>query len=99
MQTAVKSVIEPIFEADFCEHSYGFRPQRDARMSWACLLKCVFDIDIETLPALWRSLEDHRRLVDPDVIVKILAHHTLPQIRAEVCGNELTCGLQTVTPL
>ena len=27
---AVKLVIEPIFEADFCEHSYGFRPKRSA---------------------------------------------------------------------
>ena len=30
VQMAVKLVVEPIFEADFCEHSYGFRPQRSA---------------------------------------------------------------------
>ena len=30
MQMAAKIVIEPIFEADFCEHSYGFRPKRSA---------------------------------------------------------------------
>lgn len=29
-QMAVKLVIEPIFEADFCESSYGFRPKRSA---------------------------------------------------------------------
>lgn len=29
-QMAVKLVIEPIFEADFCDHSYGFRPKRSA---------------------------------------------------------------------
>lgn len=29
-QMAVKLVIEPIFEADFCAHSYGFRPKRSA---------------------------------------------------------------------
>lgn len=27
-QMAAKLVIEPMFEADFCEHSYGFRPNR-----------------------------------------------------------------------
>jgi retron-type reverse transcriptase len=27
-QMAVKLIIEPIFEADFCEHSYGFRPKK-----------------------------------------------------------------------
>lgn len=31
VQTAVKMVIEPIFEATFLESSYGFRPQRAAR--------------------------------------------------------------------
>ncbi len=30
VQMAVKLIIEPIFEADFCAHSYGFRPKRSA---------------------------------------------------------------------
>jgi RNA-directed DNA polymerase len=30
VQTATKIVIEPIFEADFVDHSYGFRPKRSA---------------------------------------------------------------------
>jgi RNA-directed DNA polymerase len=30
-QMAVKLVIEPIFEADFCPNSYGFRPKKSAR--------------------------------------------------------------------
>lgn len=30
VQMAVKLMIEPIFEADFCECSYGFRPKRSA---------------------------------------------------------------------
>ena len=29
-QMAVKLVIEPVFEADFCENSYGFRPKKSA---------------------------------------------------------------------
>ena len=29
-QMALKRVMEPIFEADFCEHSYGFRPKKSA---------------------------------------------------------------------
>jgi len=31
VQTAIVNVIEPIFERDFAEHSYGFRPEGDAR--------------------------------------------------------------------
>jgi RNA-directed DNA polymerase len=30
-QTALRNVIEPIFEVDFAEHSYGFRPRRGAK--------------------------------------------------------------------
>jgi RNA-directed DNA polymerase len=31
VQTALRQVIEPIFERDFAEHSYGFRPGRGCR--------------------------------------------------------------------
>jgi len=31
VQTALRSTIEPIFERDFCEHSYGFRPGRSTK--------------------------------------------------------------------
>jgi len=33
VQMAAKLVIEPIFEADFCKHSYGFRPKKSAHMA------------------------------------------------------------------
>lgn len=33
VQMALKLVIEPIFEADFCEHSYGFRPRKSAHQA------------------------------------------------------------------
>lgn len=31
VQTALKMVLEPIYERDFARHSYGFRPQRGAK--------------------------------------------------------------------
>jgi RNA-directed DNA polymerase len=31
VQTALRMVLEPIFERDFAEHSYGFRPQRGCK--------------------------------------------------------------------
>src|SRR5207253_5082264 len=31
VQTAVRHVMEPIFERDFAEYSYGFRPKRSAK--------------------------------------------------------------------
>src|SRR5207249_6802395 len=31
VQGALRRVLEPIFERDFCQHSYGFRPGRGAK--------------------------------------------------------------------
>ena len=52
VQTALRMVLEPIFECDFAEHSYGFRPGRgckDALRRVATLLKdgYVFIVDAD----------------------------------------------------
>jgi RNA-directed DNA polymerase len=67
VQTAMRQVIEPIFEAEFAEHSYGFRPKRgckDALRRVDNLLKAgrtyVVDADLrkyfDTIP--------HRKLME-----------------------------------
>ena len=49
-----------------------------ARMSWACLLKGVFDIELEYCPRCGGRLKIIAALVDPAVITKILTHLHLP---------------------
>ncbi len=41
-QMAVKLVIEPIFEADFSPHSYGFRPEKSAHDAIDDIAKAVY---------------------------------------------------------
>jgi len=55
VQTALRNVLEPIFERDFAEHSYGFRPGRgckDALRRVDALLKAgytyVVDVDLRS---------------------------------------------------
>ncbi len=55
VQTAVRLVIEPIFERGFADHSYGFRPQRGAKEALrrvAALLRAgyvhVVDADLQS---------------------------------------------------
>jgi RNA-directed DNA polymerase len=55
VQTALRNVMEPIFERDFAEHSYGFRPNRgckDALRRVDALLKAgythVVDADLKS---------------------------------------------------
>jgi group II intron reverse transcriptase/maturase len=54
VQTAFLLVLEPIFEADFADSSYGFRPQKSAHeavreiykyLNWGCTE--VYDVDLE----------------------------------------------------
>jgi RNA-directed DNA polymerase len=78
-QTALRSVIEPIFERDFSDHSYGFRPGRstkDALRRVDGLLRegrtWVVDLDItryfDTIPhqALMREIE--KKIADGRVL-------------------------------
>jgi len=44
VQMAVKIVIEPIFEADFQENSYGFRAKRNAHQAVADVQKHLFEL-------------------------------------------------------
>ena len=79
VQGAVKWVLEPIFEADFCPNSYGFRPGRsphralaEVRKSLLRRMSTVIDVDLsryfDTIrhDILLRKIA--RRVMDPDVL-------------------------------
>jgi len=43
VQMAVKMLIEPLWEADFCETSYGFRPKRSAKQAIKQVKQNIYD--------------------------------------------------------
>jgi RNA-directed DNA polymerase len=51
VQTAMKMVIEPIFEADFQNNSYGFRPKRDAHQAVDDVRNQLFEGRTEVIDA------------------------------------------------
>ena len=51
VQMAVKIVIEPIFEADFQDNSYGFRPKRSAHQAVDDVKKHLFEGKIDVIDA------------------------------------------------
>ena len=82
-QTALRNVLEPIFERDFAEHSYGFRPQRSTKQALRrveALLKAgytqVVDADLksyfDTIPhePLLQRVEEK---VSDGRVIKLLA--------------------------
>ncbi len=66
VQTAFLLVLEPIFEADFADSSYGFRPEKSAHdavreiykfLNWGCTE--VYDVDLEK----YFDTVDHSKLM------------------------------------
>ena len=79
VQAAVKLIVEPIFEADFHECSYGFRPNRNAKMAVekiAAEIKGgkteVYDADLssyfDTIPHDKLFLALRKRITDGSVL-------------------------------
>jgi group II intron reverse transcriptase/maturase len=84
VQMAVKIVIEPIFEADFCDSSYGFRPKRSAQQAARVVSKHiafgkkkVVDIDIakyfDTIPHDKLMTKVAERITDKNILKLIKA--------------------------
>lgn len=78
-QAACKLVIEPIFEADFEEHSYGFRPKRSSHDAMAAIKQHleegyweVYDADLskyfDTIPHDRLEIALKQRISDPRVL-------------------------------
>ena len=69
----------PLSVPQTCDHHTPAAPaEAPARMSCACLLQRVLDIDIEQCPRCGGRLKIIAAIVDPQVIVHILTHLGLP---------------------
>ena len=94
VQMAVKLVIEPIFEADFQDSSYGFRPGRDAHQAMdevSLQLRCkntqVIDADItkyfDTIPHDKLLKAVAKRIVDKNILALIKMWLKAPIVEEE----------------
>jgi RNA-directed DNA polymerase len=83
VQMAVKMVIEPIFEADFQDNSYGFRPKRSAHQAVDDVRKHLLEGKVEVMDAdisKYFDTIDHARLMRL-VAKRIVDKHILGLIR------------------
>ena len=99
VQTAMRNVLEPIFERDFAPHSYGFRPRRgckDALRRVVELLRAgntyIVDADLksyfDTIPQVPLLEEVKRQIADGRVLAVIEQYLT----------NAVMDGLEQWTP-
>jgi RNA-directed DNA polymerase len=109
VQTAVKLVIEPIFEADFEENSYGFRPKRNAHQAMddvSLQLRMgktqVIDADIskyfDTIPHDRLLGLVAKRIVDKNILRLIKLWLKAPVVEEGRDGKKKTEGNPKGTP-
>jgi group II intron reverse transcriptase/maturase len=109
VQTATKIVIEPIFEADFEDNSYGFRPKRSAHQAMDDLTlqlrmgkNQVIDADIskyfDTMPHDKLLALVAKRIVDKDILQLIKRWLKAPVVEEGEDGKSRTIGNQKGTP-
>lgn len=109
VQMAVLLVLEPIFEADFLDCSYGFRPGKNAhqaidavRAALAAGYRDVYDADLkgyfDTIPhdALMKAVE--RRIADRSVLRLIRLWLTSPIVETDEQGQTTATRPKQGTP-
>lgn len=82
VQTSFLMILEPIFEADFSQSSYGFRPKKSAHgaireiykyLNWGC--EQIYDVDLEKYfdtVEHWKLLRLIARRVSDGKILKVI---------------------------
>jgi len=109
VQMAVKIIIEPIFEADFQDNSYGFRPKRNAHQAVddvkAHLLQgkmSVIDADIskyfDTIPHDKLMQLVAKRIVDKNILKLIRMWLKAPVVEEHEDGKKEYKGNDKGTP-
>ena len=102
VQQALKLVIEPVFEADFCDSSYGFRPKRSAHDAVDAISKAlltghcqVIDADLskyfDTIPHAKLLAVVAERINDKAVLALIKQWLKAPVVEQEN-GKRRTIG-------
>ena len=104
IQAAVKLVIEPIFEADFHDCSFGFRPNRNAQQAVERIAKRVkggetqvYDADLssyfDTIPHDKLFLALRRRVTDGSVLALIRQWLKATVVEPNGVKKSLSCGI------
>ena len=103
VQAALRNVLEPIFEREFCEHSYGFRPGRGAKDALRRVdgqlkagYRYVLDADLksyfDTIPHANLMAVVAERIVDGSLLALLKQWLKAPIIGADDQGKRRTVG-------
>lgn len=99
VQTALRMVLEPIFERDFATQSYGFRPGRGCKDALRCVDDLLADGAVFVVDADLKSYFDtipHERLLA--LIGQKVVDGKIMKLLGQFLGQGILDGLDTWTP-
>ena len=91
-QAAAKVVLEPIFEADFRECSYGFRPQRSAHQAMEVIRRAVNTGANWVVDADIRAFYDE---IEPEMLLKLVGKRVNDRRMLKLIRQWVTAGVMT----
>lgn len=104
VQAALKIVLEPIFEADFQDCSFGFRPKRSAHQALNTIMDAAWDgyrVVVEADITKFFDTVDHDKLlglVGERVIDRKILAMVAAVLRAGICVGDELLSSETGTP-
>ena len=69
VQSAMRNVLEPIFEREFAEESYGFRPKRGCKDALRRVSELLGEGYVYVVEA---DLKDYYEMIEPDRLMKLI---------------------------
>jgi RNA-directed DNA polymerase len=92
VQEAVRMVLEPIYEADFCQYSFGFRPNRCTMDA----IKCILFSTTEQKKAFWvveGDISSYFDTINHRKLMKLLGHRIADEKLLDLIWQFLRAGV------
>jgi group II intron reverse transcriptase/maturase len=91
VQTAMKLVLEPIFEADFHECSYGYRPKRDAKQASLAIREDLYN---HAWGVVEIDFQSYFTSIPHDKLLKLIVRRITDGSMLKLMKQTLTVGVQ-----